>query len=202
MVTKNAAQAFAVPRLQGFDHFFVIVQGPVPLRRLLVGQETQRLNAAVQGQVHLAQRRVACGQVDQVVDGAVALVIAGQIILILADHHGVVQRLDLLEFLGRDALTGQLAGERFDPAHQLEGLANFQFRHARDTRAAVGVDLDQAFDRQHLQRFAQWRAGDAQGFTKLAFVELLSRRQHAFGNEAAQVLDHRVVQSLALDLGH
>src|SRR5450830_1354103 len=129
MLAQDCRQALAVACFQRFDHLVVIVRGAVPFFGAEVGFEAQRLQTPVQAEVGLMEHRVARGFVDLVVDGLVAAVVAGQVVLRFAGQHGVVQRLDLGHFHRRDAFAGQLAGHRFQAAHEFEGFPDLGFGH-------------------------------------------------------------------------
>ena len=88
---------------------------------------------------------------------------------------------------------------RFQAGHHFEGVEHVGFAQRHGDRAAVGQQLDQAFGRQHLDRFAQRRARDLQHFGQLALVELGAGRDAVFHQHLAQALRHLLVQRGAGD---
>ena len=70
---------------------------------------------------------------------------------------------------------------------------------AADDRAAVGQDLDQALDRQHLEGFAQRRARNPQLFAQLLLDDAAAFRQVALDDQVAQPRRHGLVQRAPCD---
>jgi hypothetical protein len=61
-------------------------------------------------------------------------------------------------------------------------------------------NVDQPLRRQHLQRFAQRRARDAERLAQQALVELHAGREQPLDDKVAQVVDHGVMQALPFHL--
>ena len=116
--------------------------------------------------------------------------------------HFVVQPLDLGDFGVGDVFAGQAPGEAFQPAHDVEQFVEIALAQLPHAGAAVGQQLDQPFGRQHLQRFAQRRAGDAQHLAKLAFGNAAAVGNVAFDDVVAQPRQDLVVQRLVLAVGN
>ena len=199
------AQAVGVPGGEQLDHLAVFGHRALPLRFVKVGPEAKRLQPGVDVGPGLRQHPVACRCVDLAVDQGIEPVVGGQVAPGEGRQHLVVQRLQLGQRGGRDAKRRQFTGLALQRGDQLEGVGNVLRRHHRHHRTSVRQQLDQALGGQHLDRLAQRRARDLQGFTQLALVELVARRQLALDDALAQPQGHRLVQHWAgqgKDVGH
>ena len=94
----------------------------------------------------------------------------------------------------RDALAGELAGQRFKPLAHLEQVAHVLVGQPGRARAAVRQQLDQALGREHLEGFAQRRARDLQLFTEVALGNPRARRNLAIEQHGADAAYHFLVQ--------
>ena len=114
-------------------------------------------------------------------------------------HHAVVHctHADDLGVCRIDA--GKLARERLHARNDGQHVARLARLDAAHDRAAIGLDLDQPLDGQHLEGFAQRRARDMQLLAKLLLDDAAAFRQMPLDNEVAQPRRHRLMQRAPRD---
>ena len=95
--------------------------------------------------------------------------------------------------------AGELARERLHARDDGEHVARLARADAADDRAAVGLDLDQPLDGEHLEGLAQRRARDC-SFSHSCFSTMrLPSRQMPLDDQVAQPRRHRLVQRAPRD---
>jgi len=99
-----------------------------------------------------------------------------------------------LLLLGRGALGHHACGVALQQAEQVVHVAQVFLAHLRHIGATAHLHRDEAFGGQHLQRFAQRRAADAEFFRNLEFVNPAARLQLAAEDALAQLLGNFFVQ--------
>ena len=102
-------------------------------------------------------------------------------------------------FIGGVAQRGELPGQPFQGAHQLEKMAHVVDRQHGDRGAAIGVQFDQAFGGQHLERLAQRCARDLEFGAQHPFVQTRTRGKTPFGDPFPQPVGDLFVQRTAGD---
>ena len=136
--------------------------------------------------------------VDQLVDPKIAVHVAVQVEAV----HLVMQPLDFGDFGIGDVFAGKPPGKAFQPTHDVEQFGKLALAQLPHPGAAVRQQLDQAFGRQHLQRFAQRRARNGQHLAKLPLRNAAAVRDIALDDVIAQPRQDLVVQRLVLPVGN
>ena len=116
--------------------------------------------------------------------------------------HLVMQPLDLGDLGVGDVFAGEPPGEAFEPAHDVEQFGEIVLAQLPHARAAVRQQFDQPFGRQHLQRFTQRRARDAQHLAQLPLGNAAAVGNVAFDDVVAQPRQDLVMQRLVFPVGN
>ena len=90
----------------------------------------------------------------------------------------------------------------FKHGHQREDVVQVLARDFSDIAATAWFQFDQAFGGENLERFAQWRAGDAVLFGELLLVDPGARRQFVRKDPLSQSFGDFLVKRGRCNSGH
>ena len=118
-----------------------------------------------------------------------------QVALVHGRCQPVVQRMQDAQLAGRGGARHHTGRVALQQAEQVVDIAQVFFRHLGDIGAAPHLHGHQPFGGQHLQRFAQGRAADAEIFGNFQLVDPAAGFELAAEDALAQLLGNFLVQS-------